>query len=239
MSLSYDGYVKITVDRLIDRDTKWLKVLHECVCKIRDGFFDPRYVALFEQDRDIGIYQAYAFAMCHQMLASGKVLVAEVEVGATPLKDIATRENNANLKSLPEPFYAEFEGGPGGGNDGLVGWTKPIMFGQRLPDGGEIRQSCPPWKLEFEVGSTRASRTLFHLLEGGVARWPYDARLVTLLKPVKLPDNAPLSRLRAPLPAPRLPTRESRNPEQGRVRPIQGSLFESMPFMTVTTGGGK
>jgi hypothetical protein len=44
--------------------------------------------------------------------------------------------------------------------------------------------TCDPQSVTLEVGTTLPSRTFFHLLHGGVARWSYGHKMILVLLPV-------------------------------------------------------
>ncbi len=119
------------------------------------------------------IYDAYALHALLSWWMDGFVAFAHVPVGARPTWDRLVEENNARLAGLPHGFRATFAptGGFGYCDDGTFEWTEPLRLAQRVGDGvGEL--VVEPGSLPLEVGRTKSSRTLLHILcDCGVARW--------------------------------------------------------------------
>jgi hypothetical protein len=122
-------------------------------------------------------------------------MLARIEVGEEPGPDDAIKSNNAKLVDLPKPFKASFDPGPRKEGDGLLEWETIVAFGpiQCEDHGKDDKDPCPaafmkaisrkPGSIPLEVGTTKPSRTLLHLLEPpfGVARWPYNSKDIHVL----------------------------------------------------------
>ena len=115
--------------------------------------------------------QVAAFARVHHLIASGKVRVLVVPVGAKPSGDGARQTNQQKLTGgLPAEFTADVYEGLSHDGDALLGWAPDT----EVPFGWTDSAS-------LEIGYTDASRTLLHLFEAGiVARWPYHSEDVWL-----------------------------------------------------------
>ena len=127
------------------------------------------------------VYDAFAYGLLRTWFDTGLLAFASAEVGAGPEADREVDANNRILGALPDGFSAKFVPGRGTGtlSDGRFSWSFELrattyVGGQRMvllqPEG-----SAP-----LEVGYTRSSRTLRHLIEdGALARWPYDSERIT------------------------------------------------------------
>lgn len=130
--------------------------------------------------------QIAAFAHMHSDLMSG--FVAQVQLttfGATPEADAERLANAKALNELPRPFIAEVDLAQNGADqDGVLRWVEPIQM--ELSTGTAFYSpdrkaapvvkviTVPPGSVPLEIGTTKASNTLFHCrLDRGVARWPY------------------------------------------------------------------
>lgn len=150
---------------------------------MRGGKWSPGYIDLLMQLPDIvggySLYDAYAFAQFHTMIQTGKLAVCKVDVGVTPSMDTDIAVNNARLSAINSAFKAEFWSGKRGA-DGSLSWGEPITVNVY----GRTKQSAelPPGRLPLEIGYTSARTTFQHIrLHAGVARWPYDATVITIL----------------------------------------------------------
>lgn len=133
------------------------------------------------------IYDGYALMLLDRWWFAGFVAFAHVRVGVGPAADRMVDENNARLAALPAGFRAEFVPMVGSSycDDGSFGWTQALRF-EVFSDGAKCAHVHEPWTLPLEVGRTTASRTLLHITQsGGVARWPYDARHITVCRTTK------------------------------------------------------
>lgn len=154
-----------------------------------DGDFPLEYLdSIFQSSVDFpDIYVAYCFAMIDAWIQTGKVLTARLDVGYEPLPDKEIKANNAILQTLPWPFHAEFMGARSAQDrdDGYLKWTEPIEFGQVIHTGEEVIETRSPRQVALEVGTTKADRTIYHIREGGVARWPYESFSIFLFMPCR------------------------------------------------------
>lgn len=163
----------------------------EYVKRLESGFYKQEYVeALFQETTyyPYDIYSAYCFAHINAWIGAGKVLTAKVETRDEPYSDKMVEKNNEILSNLPYPFEAEFTGYKSSQerNDGTFQWSEKIQVGQILYKGEEIVKNLSPQMVPLEVGSTRADRTYTHILQGGLARWPYESSWIWLFMP--MPD---------------------------------------------------
>jgi hypothetical protein len=127
-------------------------------------------------------YDAYALHTLLSWWLDGFVSFAHVTVGVAPTWDRFVEENNARLARLPVGFRATFAptGGFGYCDDGQFEWTEPLRFRQRSSDGA-TDIVVQPGSLPMEVGHTKASRTILHIVcDCGLARWPYNAKHIAL-----------------------------------------------------------
>jgi len=139
----------------------------------------------------------------HRIMSPGVTARARIGMGEGPYPDARRQENAAILAEVPEPFVAEVyrhQDDPARG-DGVLRWTEPIRT--IVSTGLTLVTSCrrekipvvwmahaqPPGQIPLEIGYTKASKTLYHLLhDGGVARWAYDQEeievWITLRRPI-------------------------------------------------------
>jgi hypothetical protein len=143
----------------------------------------PQVDFLFQHSWDATtVYDAYAFGLIQSWYSTGILAFVSVEVGAGPESDQSVELNNQILRGVPAGFSAEFEPGRGTGtlDDGRFSWRLPIRA-ETYVDGRRVALAQPAGGCPLEVGYTRASRTLRHLIEhGALARWPYDREKILL-----------------------------------------------------------
>jgi hypothetical protein len=112
----------------------------------------------------------------------------------SPQPDRCRAENAAAVADLPGPFRAVVDVDQNcADQDGYLEWDEPILVERTVA--ASLLPSCPrdyaerlimphhigPGRVPLEIGYTMPSRTLCHLdIDGGVARWPYDADVITL-----------------------------------------------------------
>lgn len=138
--------------------------------------------------------QVAAFIEVHALILGGSVAELLITVGEGPRPD-ADREGNAGiLTRLPHPFRAavDMEQRNAEG-DGMLIWDCPVPVSLSTgliahhDDGTThplpIRFTIPPGRAVLEIGSTKPSRTLSHLVNGrcALARWPYGYSRLRLL----------------------------------------------------------
>lgn len=135
--------------------------------------------------------QIIAFMETHSRICRGAVAQCVIGIGKQPLRDNARIENQVILADLPHPFTAVVPEAQGHGDpDGLLEWSEAIICDvttgevETLP-GGQTRiateqRILPPGQAPLEIGTTLPSRTLLHMCDGGVARWPYRSETVRL-----------------------------------------------------------
>lgn len=163
---------------------------------LREGRFDGSYVDRIGQSlrgpRSWSPEQAGAFLRIHTGLTSGEFAQILVPLGQPPNLDANREANNLTLLALHPAFRAEVNmSQEHADSDGLVWWKEAVIAdrstGERLEEGGGSRPSVQPAAVDpggipLEVGYTKPSRTLQHLVQrGGVARWPYHHRHLWIL----------------------------------------------------------
>lgn len=127
-------------------------------------------------------YDAYAFGLLQTWYSTGLVAFVWVHVGAGPESDRSGDENNLILAGLPAGFSATFEPGRGSGSldDGRFSWALPIRA-EMYVSGRRMALVQPEGRCPLEVGFTRSSRTLRHIIDdGALARWPYESERIML-----------------------------------------------------------
>lgn len=144
--------------------------------------------------KDWPLNQVAAFVSVVTSLHYGTYGHVRIGRVAPPMPDRCRAENSAAVADLPAPFRAVVDIDQNGADqDGYLAWDEPIMI-ERAVD-ASLLSSCPhgyaerlsildyiaPGRVPLEIGYTMPSRTLAHLtVDGGVARWPYDADVITL-----------------------------------------------------------
>jgi hypothetical protein len=165
-------------------------VLAEMMQRLSVGEFEDWYTAAICQDfrRTPAAWpmeQVLMFTQMHMDIISGKIGRTELGLWDQPREDSERAANQAALDELPEPFEGYVDPDQyGAEGDGLLRWTEPIQVEVTT---GQSRQSASgrqapvtrvvelePGQVPLEIGTTMASRTRSHVLQGpGVARWPY------------------------------------------------------------------
>lgn len=136
--------------------------------------------------------QAAAFLRVHTGLMSGEFAMSLLEVGEVPAEDAERLVNAERLARMHPAFIARLDTEQvNAEGDGELRWTAPIRVQRSTGSpsaGGAVlspeltEREAPPGRVPLEVGLTYPSRTLLHLLNhGGVARWPYQSKVVALL----------------------------------------------------------
>lgn len=179
-------------------DPDWLVCIADYMRRMRDGFYNTRFRDVvfqkWEGDDSVTFSDVYAFAMIHTWLNTGKVVMAAINMGQEPKADANIKDNHELLSTrLPlldchgdDDISCKWNGGFWGGTqgeDGFIEWTGEAVF-ERFQDGKPAGwQRFPSDRLVLEVGTTAAAKTLAQLkTNGGVARWPYGRKEITLLK---------------------------------------------------------
>lgn len=162
-------------------DPDFVTMFQQFLGEVDDHVYDDILPALGIDQRARGNHaQMYAAWRVVTELAIGWITATCIYVGHPPAPDRERDVNRERLARLPHPFiahvdttqfYAE--------QDGTLEWTEPIQLGHW--DIGE--DGSPTWTYRtlepglgaLEIGSTKASKTLHHVMlnAGGVARWPY------------------------------------------------------------------
>jgi hypothetical protein len=165
----------------VEQDPEHARAAVRYLAKMRAGTFGfAPYIG--QNAYGDNIYDAFAFASVHTWLCQGKVCAVRISVGAKPVADRETEEQNRRLLGVHPPFRAEFWGGVGD-DDGELAWDEPITVTRwpftTCPERCDIKQR--PGQAPLEVGTTKASRTALHLwVQGAVARWPYGSNEIVL-----------------------------------------------------------
>ena len=189
--------------RHIRRDPEWMACLAEVIGKIEDGFygndFQDTVFQQWERQSEITVDVAYPFALFYAALQKGEIARIRLAVYECPLSDSEVEENDRILQSaLPKlgllkdgdgnfldcKWSGEFFGGVNG-EDGFIKWEGTAKF-ETLKDGKNADfLYLPSGRLPLEVGTTSAAKTYLQLMNGGVARWPYHQKEITIYKLVR------------------------------------------------------
>lgn len=154
------------------------------------GHYSPQWLALAVDPFITNSYtlaDALIWVDFYRRWWSGKLLVAGVCLppGITASLDRDRDGNNASLAMLPHPFTATFVGGSHGA-DGCVEWSEPIRLTKTIDIDGEVTTEnieIGPESVPLEVGTINTYNTHCHLGRGyGVARWPYGADRITIIR---------------------------------------------------------
>lgn len=139
------------------------------------------------------LHQVAAFAYVVSQLASGQFAKRRIKVGRTPGPDADRVGNATSLLGLDQPFRADLDMTQNGADsDGQLSWDQSVtlwratnvpIYGAHVMHGTiHAPFDVLPHSVPLEVGYTQPSRTLAHLLvEGAVARWPYEDDEICLL----------------------------------------------------------
>jgi hypothetical protein len=190
--------------KILAHHHRWLRELKE---QGHQDYLDCIGQYHWKGSRDTDSAQlASCYAVHYRLISPYMTSQSAVETRETPHPDARRRENGAILTNLHPPYVAEvyqYQDDPSRG-DGILRWTQPIrvltstdtslIIERRTKTCREkdlildMMRTLPPGQVPLEIGYTKASKTLFHLLhDGGVARWPYgqqEIRLwVTLIRP--------------------------------------------------------
>jgi hypothetical protein len=165
------------VDRICAEEPEAATGLYWLLGLMKDGRFPDSAVDSVVQKHSspYDVYDAYCMLQFHARAVGRQMVFHVAPVGRTPVADRLRDENNLRLKGLPAPFAATFHGGTAD-SDGILRWDEPIAF-QFFSDDEDDRIVLPPRAggVPLEVGVTKGSRTILHLVEGrGLARWPYE-----------------------------------------------------------------
>ena len=162
---------------------------------LKFGVFDSFIVdQVFQKSRVIGIEDAYGWMEWCNLVDTGRMFFGSICVGSTPSPDKCADENNEKLKALTGVFDGVFAGG-NYGHDGhliLTGDTFTLRNNVVLRNGystymnemaGENLILNKGAFFPLEVGyydPYRALETI--LMEGCLARWPYDHEYIYLFR---------------------------------------------------------
>jgi hypothetical protein len=134
-------------------------------------------------------YDAAALFEVAQYLQVGWYVTAVVPVGEEPGRDKDLADNQRKLDRLPEPYSARCASGAGD-NDGRFVWLNPVSVEHRMQDNERLVVTYAPTDVPLEIGHTDPATTIWHMWEeGGVARWPYGHKRITLLLATWIPGR--------------------------------------------------
>lgn len=222
MATIHEDIAEETLDHILNAPT--LASGYAAIRKsLRNGLLDAQEVSVIGQmqraPRRWPEPQVAAYAYVNSLIMSGSVVTTCVRVGATPGPD-ADREGNAGkLRNLGEHVQAIVDiSQHAADEDGWLTWSEPLPAAKctgttfHTSDGqsGPVQAPCwlKPRSIPLEIGYTMPSRTLLHLLmDGAVARWPYDSEYVYALVNVQIAAMrnrvaANIPRRRRPAPTP-------------------------------------
>jgi len=174
------------VNELLKTDPRTGAIVGECLSLLVRGEYHQCYVdVMFQKDfrqGGINIYDAYGFSSIHAQMRLGKIAAFQIPVCDLAAYDKNTDGNNARLKSMPAPFCGEFFGGTQD-EDGYIKWSEPVNA--LIQDGTEaLFCIARPSRVPLEVGTTDVAKTMFYIDGGGgVARYPYGQKYITVLLP--------------------------------------------------------
>jgi hypothetical protein len=181
------------------RDPECSATLAETSERLRRRTFPVDYVSVIGQpDPRAGwpMEQVAAFLKVHASINLGAFVRVDIDMLEAPASDAHRAANARVLSEIPPPFTVDLDMdqncSPDG--DGVLRWTDTI-HAQRsdgigvVDDDGLTRPRFEPYEVgaaaggvPLEVGSTKASVTLWHLARSrGVARWPYGSTVLTVL----------------------------------------------------------
>ena len=189
--------------RRIRRDPEWMACLAEVIGKLEDRFYGSDFQdTVFQQwegRSEITVDVAYPFALFYAALQKGEIARIRLAVYECPFGDSQVEENDRILQSaLPNlgllkdgsgnlldcKWSGQFYGGVNG-EDGFIQWDGVAKF-ETLKEGKNAEVLYfPSGRLPLEVGTTSAAKTYLQLMNGGVARWPYDQKEITIYKLVR------------------------------------------------------
>lgn len=147
----------------------------------------------WERDREITLIDAFGFALVWHYFHVGDIAYCSVPLPSGPGPDREIGFNQSVLDQLPEGFQARYvpERGRGADDDGSFTIEKDIGLWRTFRE-SENEHRNEPWffktdhTVALEVGTTKVSKTLYHLRCGrGVARWPYGYSKVMVLAGVR------------------------------------------------------
>jgi len=114
-------------------------------------------------------------------LQAGWYVVATIDIDNIPGRDRDQKSNQRKLDALPAPFSASCATGTED-QDGWLSWDEEITVAHRMDGDIQLVVQYPPSSVPLEIGHTEPETTIWHLQrDGGVARWPYGAKHITLL----------------------------------------------------------
>jgi hypothetical protein len=123
---------------------------------------------------------AYVFGLVHCGICDGSIVRAQIDKGCVPFPDRCISENNQVLNRDGSIFRGSFAGGTDDA-DGYFEWVEKIYFDKNSNVRSQVE--VPPDRVPLEVGITKPSRTLLHLVqERAIARWPYGSESIFVLK---------------------------------------------------------
>ncbi len=126
-------------------------------------------------------YDAAAQIQVGLHLQAGWYVTATINLDRTPGRDRDQKNNQNKLDALIPPFSAWCEAGTGD-QDGWLSWDREITITHKMDHDAPLVAEYPPSGVPLEIGHTEPETTIWHLQQdGGVARWPYGARRITLL----------------------------------------------------------
>lgn len=174
----------------MEKNSEWASIASEAMFKLRNGFFDSKWVNMFIQDdymgRKFDIIDGYIWAALWHDLAMGEMLVTFIDVGECPGPDKGEK-NKRVLDELGKQTYKSLvDGAPlrisaswDGSNhigDGDLKWSPEMIFDKLHNSNPESLVTIPSRSVPLEVGSTKLTTTFWHLnMSRGLARWPYGS----------------------------------------------------------------
>jgi hypothetical protein len=185
----HERYVKETVDQHCLENPDLAALIFNRLAWIKEGQYTQIHLDIVTQKtcQDYSIYDAYCLVRIEALMMERKFAHREIKVAGNPRPDREDEENNRLLTNMPGSFEARFYGGPRD-DDGFLKWGREEAFFRVYEEGKDVvvlRPSVVP----LEVGTTKSSRTLFHLMfDRGIARWPYGSSSIHIFKVIEDED---------------------------------------------------
>lgn len=183
--------IKDNVNRLMAEDQEWCSVLSQALQQLKEGFYVQEEVDVILQEwpgHSYDIYDAYALSQVRASILGGQIGTAKVDLGATPRADFEVAYHNRMLTHSPDGIFSGRFYGGSADQDGEFAWKHSIDLTVQRYDAATnalLEETCVPIdarSVPLEVGYTKGSRTLLHLMqERGLARWPYESAWLHIL----------------------------------------------------------
>jgi hypothetical protein len=157
------------VPKAILSDPQLAVRLATTVSRVNAGLYDSDFLDVLGQSHrqeQFSLYDAFVLTSIERAVEAGVIRRIEYPLSGNARRNSLQTQNQAVLDQLPVNLCASFHGHPGD-NDGAFVFSA----------GGTEALTLP-----LEVGTTDFATTWGHLnYEGGLSRWPYGQRRLTVL----------------------------------------------------------